>query len=266
MKITEENIHLQGLPAVTVEVLKKAMDHNINLVEYLSHPILDYHYTQLLMILEGVLRNVDTSVYDNPEIDSWQMKFIVGILSEGVTYRKEYSSQHKKIKDLIDMGVPVDKLSKLLEFVFRIYYPYTGTISKILDACINAFNYNIDILEFVRKYEPYSNVLDELVAWEIAKIDPMPYVKNFRAEHLREIRLALLQNVDVTKIAIQGLDDDEMRELRLGLINNIDLSEHIGKDILEINRIRTRLQRGGAKWKQNQMRIETKPFWVTSCI
>lgn len=176
-----------------------------------------FNEEQKEVLLQGVDRGVDISIYADPKFNSWQMKEILtGLenkLDVSIYAKPEFTdSQMEQIREGLEQGVDVSIYAKP-EFDELQMTEIKYGLSKDIDVSIYANT----------KFDHYQ--MEEIAKGLIENQNVSIYANpEFHHWQMKEIRLGLLHDVDVTVYADPRFNDEQMEQIREGLEDNLAVS------------------------------------------
>lgn len=173
---------------------------------------------QLAEIREGISQGLDVSEYSRPEYFADQMKQIRLGLAAGVPVIF-YQDPGYNWLQMAEIRIGLENQTDISQYAsIDIPYMKMRVIRESLE----------DGLEFDEKmiHSKDASTLEQIHLAFIDKVDLTPYIKqNFDAEQLEQIRIAKKEGIqDIEQYFLFGMRGECMREVRLGLEQNLDVS------------------------------------------
>lgn len=205
--------------------------------DFLNDP--RFNEEQKEVLLQGVDRGVDISIYADPTFNSWQMKEILtGLenkLDVSIFAEPEFNdAQMEQIREGLEQGLDVSIYAKP-EFDELQMAEIKYGLSRDIDASIYANP----------KYDHYQ--MEEIAEGLIENQNVSIYVNpEFHHWQMKEIRLGLLHDVDVTVYADPRYNDEQMEQIREGLENHFTVEVYADPefDANQMEQIRLGLEQG----------------------
>lgn len=205
--------------------------------DFLNDP--RFNEEQKEVLLQGVDRGVDISIYADPTFNSWQMKEILtGLenkLDVSIFAKPEFNdAQMEQIREGLEQGLDVSIYAKP-EFDELQMAEIKYGLSRDIDASIYANP----------KYDHYQ--MEEIAEGLIENQNVSIYVNpEFHHWQMKEIRLGLLHDVDVTVYADPRYNDEQMEQIREGLENHLTVEVYADPefDANQMEQIRLGLEQG----------------------
>lgn len=173
-----------------------------------------FNEEQKEVLIQGVDRGVDISIYADPKFNNWQMKEILtGLenkLDVSIYAKPEFNdAQMEQIREGLEQGVDVSIYAKP-EFDELQMTEIKYGLSRDVDVSIYANP----------KFDHYQ--MEEIAEGLIENQNVSIYANpEFHHWQMKEIRLGLLHDVDVTVYADPRYNDEQMEQIREGLENHL---------------------------------------------
>ncbi len=180
--------------------------------DFLNDP--RFNEEQKEVLLQGVDRGVDISIYADPTFNSWQMKEILAGLENkldvDIYANPEFNdAQMEQIREGLEQKLDVSIYAKP-EFDELQMAEIKYGLSRDIDVSIYADP----------KFGHYQ--MEEIAEGLIQNQNVSIYAKpKFHNWQMKEIRLGLLHGVDVTVYADPRFNDEQMEQIREGLENHL---------------------------------------------
>ncbi len=180
--------------------------------DFLNDP--RFNEEQKEVLLQGVDRGVDISIYADPTFNSWQMKEILtGLenkLDVSIFAEPEFNdAQMEQIREGLEQGLDVSIYAKP-EFDELQMAEIKYGLSRDIDVSIYANP----------KFDHYQ--MEEIAEGLIENQNVSIYANpEFHHWQMKEIRLGLLHDVDVIVYADPRYNDEQMEQIREGLENHL---------------------------------------------
>lgn len=205
--------------------------------DFLNDP--RFNEEQKEVLLQGVDRGVDISIYADPTFNSWQMKEILtGLenkLDVSIFAEPEFNdAQMEQIREGLEQGLDVSIYAKP-EFDELQMAEIKYGLSRDIDVSIYADP----------KFGHYQ--MEEIAEGLIQNQNVSIYAKpKFHNWQMKEIRLGLLHGVDVTVYADPRFNDEQMEQIREGLENHLAVDVYADPqfDANQMEQIRLGLEQG----------------------
>ncbi|MCJ0578153.1 PBECR4 domain-containing protein [Enterococcus cecorum] len=205
--------------------------------DFLNDP--RFNEEQKEVLLQGVDRGVDISIYADPTFNSWQMKEILtGLenkLDVSIFAEPEFNdAQMEQIREGLEQGLDVSIYAKP-EFDELQMAEIKYGLSRDIDVSIYANP----------KFDHYQ--MEEIAEGLIENQNVSIYANpEFHHWQMKEIRLGLLHDVDVTVYADPRYNDEQMEQIREGLENHLTVEVYADPefDANQMEQIRLGLEQG----------------------
>lgn len=205
--------------------------------DFLNDP--RFNEEQKEVLLQGVDRGVDISIYADPTFNSWQMKEILtGLenkLDVSIFAKPEFNdAQMEQIREGLEQGLDVSIYAKP-EFDELQMAEIKYGLSRDIDVSIYANP----------KFDHYQ--MEEIAEGLIENQNVSIYANpEFHHWQMKEIRLGLLHDVDVTVYADPRYNDEQMEQIREGLENHLTVEVYADPefDANQMEQIRLGLEQG----------------------
>ena len=198
-----------------------------------------FNEEQKEVLIQGVDRGVDISIYADPTFNSWQMKEILAGLENkldvDIYANPEFNdAQMEQIREGLEQGLDVSSYAKP-EFDELQMTEIKYGLSKDIDVSIYANP----------KFDHYQ--MEEIAEGLIENQNVSIYANpEFHHWQMKEIRLGLLHDVDVTVYANPRYNDEQMEQIREGLENHLTVEVYADPefDANQMDQIRLGLEQG----------------------
>lgn len=198
-----------------------------------------FNEEQKEVLLQGVDRGVDISIYADPTFNSWQMKEILAGLENkldvDIYANPEFNdAQMEQIREGLEQKLDVSIYAKP-EFDELQMAEIKYGLSRDIDVSIYADP----------KFGHYQ--MEEIAEGLIQNQNVSIYAKpKFHNWQMKEIRLGLLHGVDVTVYADPRFNDEQMEQIREGLENHLAVDVYADPqfDANQMEQIRLGLEQG----------------------
>ena len=198
-----------------------------------------FNEEQKEVLIQGVDRGVDISIYADPTFNSWQMKEILAGLENkldvDIYANPEFNdAQMEQIREGLEQGLDVSSYAKP-EFDELQMTEIKYGLSKDIDVSIYANP----------KFDHYQ--MEEIAEGLIENQNVSIYANpEFHHWQMKEIRLGLLHDVDVTVYADPRYNDEQMEQIREGLENHLTVEVYADPefDANQMDQIRLGLEQG----------------------
>ncbi|WP_162607301.1 PBECR4 domain-containing protein [Enterococcus cecorum] len=205
--------------------------------DFLNDP--RFNEEQKEVLLQGVDRGVDISIYADPTFNSWQMKEILAGLENkldvDIYANPEFNdAQMEQIREGLEQKLDVSIYAKP-EFDELQMAEIKYGLSRDIDVSIYADP----------KFGHYQ--MEEIAEGLIQNQNVSIYAKpKFHNWQMKEIRLGLLHGVDVTVYADPRFNDEQMEQIREGLENHLAVDVYADPqfDANQMEQIRLGLEQG----------------------
>lgn len=205
--------------------------------DFLNDP--RFNEEQKEVLLQGVDRGVDISIYADPTFNSWQMKEILtGLenkLDVSIFAEPEFNdAQMEQIREGLEQGLDVSIYAKP-EFDELQMAEIKYGLSRDIDVSIYANP----------KFDHYQ--MEEIAEGLIENQNVSIYANSeFHHWQMKEIRLGLLHDVDVIVYADPRYNDEQMEQIREGLENHLTVEVYADPefDANQMEQIRLGLEQG----------------------
>lgn len=205
--------------------------------DFLNDP--RFNEEQKEVLLQGVDRGVDISIYADPTFNSWQMKEILtGLenkLDVSIFAEPEFNdAQMEQIREGLEQGLDVSIYAKP-EFDELQMAEIKYGLSRDIDVSIYANP----------KFDHYQ--MEEIAEGLIENQNVSIYANpEFHHWQMKEIRLGLLHDVDVIVYADPRYNDEQMEQIREGLENHLTVEVYADPefDANQMEQIRLGLEQG----------------------
>lgn len=205
--------------------------------DFLNDP--RFNEEQKEVLLQGVDRGVDISIYADPTFNSWQMKEILtGLenkLDVSIFAEPEFNdAQMEQIREGLEQGLDVSIYAKP-EFDELQMAEIKYGLSRDIDVSIYANP----------KFDHYQ--MEEIAEGLIENQNVSVYANpEFHHWQMKEIRLGLLHDVDVIVYADPRYNDEQMEQIREGLENHLTVEVYADPefDANQMEQIRLGLEQG----------------------
>lgn len=205
--------------------------------DFLNDP--RFNEEQKEVLLQGVDRGVDISIYADPTFNSWQMKEILAGLENkldvDIYANPEFNdAQMEQIREGLEQKLDVSIYAKP-EFDELQMAEIKYGLSRDIDVSIYADP----------KFGHYQ--MEEIAEGLIQNQNVSIYAKpKFHNWQMKEIRLGLLHGVDVTVYADPRFNDEQMEQIREGLENHLAVDVYADPqfDANQMEQIREGLEQG----------------------
>ena len=176
---------------------------------------------QIEEIMLGLEAGLDVQIYDNKEFFALQMQEIrLGLMQNlPVEIYAKTTFDWFQMEE-IRLGLERDLNVKLYAYP-KVGYDTMRQIRKGLECGINLNKYvNLP-----------SGVLRELRKALVSNVDILPYIEEgYDKEQLEQIRIALENGINIKPYLDKNLRGISLKEIRKGLASNLDVSEYAGLD------------------------------------
>lgn len=205
--------------------------------DFLNDP--RFNEEQKEVLLQGVDRGVDISIYADPTFNSWQMKEILtGLenkLDVDIYANPEFNdAQMEQIREGLEQGLDASIYAKP-EFDELQMAEIKYGLSRDIDVSIYANP----------KFDHYQ--MEEIAEGLIENQNVSIYANpEFHHWQMKEIRLGLLHDVDVIVYADPRYNDEQMEQIREGLENHLTVEVYADPefDANQMEQIRLGLEQG----------------------
>lgn len=205
--------------------------------DFLNDP--RFNEEQKEVLLQGVDRGVDISIYADPTFNSWQMKEILAGLENkldvDIYANPEFNdAQMEQIREGLEQKLDVSIYAKP-EFDELQMAEIKYGLSRDIDVSIYADP----------KFGHYQ--MEEIAEGLIQNQNVSIYAKpKFHNWQMKEIRLGLLHGVDVTVYTDPRFNDEQMEQIREGLENHLAVDVYADPqfDANQMEQIRLGLEQG----------------------
>lgn len=205
--------------------------------DFLNDP--RFNEEQKEVLLQGVDRGVDISIYADPTFNSWQMKEILtGLenkLDVSIFAEPEFNdAQMEQIREGLEQGLDVSIYAKP-EFDELQMAEIKYGLSRDIDVSIYANP----------KFDHYQ--MEEIAEGLIENQNVSIYANpEFHHWQMKEIRLGLLHDVNVTVYVDPRYNDEQMEQIREGLENHLTVEVYADPefDANQMEQIRLGLEQG----------------------
>lgn len=205
--------------------------------DFLNDP--RFNEEQKEVLLQGVDRGVDISIYADPTFNSWQMKEILtGLenkLDVSIFAEPEFNdAQMEQIREGLEQGLDVSIYAKP-EFDELQMEEIKYGLSRDIDVSIYANP----------KFDHYQ--MEEIAEGLIENQNVSIYANpEFHHWQMKEIRLGLLHDVNVTVYVDPRYNDEQMEQIREGLENHLTVEVYADPefDANQMEQIRLGLEQG----------------------
>lgn len=205
--------------------------------DFLNDP--RFNEEQKEVLLQGIDRGVDISIYADPTFNSWQMKEILTGLENKLDVSifaepKFNDAQMEQIREGLEQGLDVSIYAKP-EFDELQMAEIKYGLSRDIDVSIYANP----------KFDHYQ--MEEIAEGLIENQNVSIYANpEFHHWQMKEIRLGLLHDVNVTVYVDPRYNDEQMEQIREGLENHLTVEVYADPefDANQMEQIRLGLEQG----------------------